>query len=595
MQVQSLRFPVSRPRRAPVAPSAPAPAPAPPRFDPRSERIEHWLRGVQENALSGLRSASSAYAGQMVGMAVGAAVSAPLAVATGNVFVFFGGAALLGCAGAYAAYRADKKRAQEPPTESKLLNGALMAGTALQAVPKFVYPSLMGANAADRTVIMEALDKLPMGSVTSVSTLRVLPGLDRANVSGMALPAFSQNQVHVDRESLHLWGNWGVELVDHEIGHCKDFENVRAGIFGAHSLMGPFGRAPFASWYAGSNRIEDFAETHAQYHAGDRAALEAANPAKFHALEHVQRPGLGEQWASRPEVRGAGREIGAAIGTVPFLRQSLELAGGLVAPLQIRRGARKLEDGFLRGDEAQKFQGKMALASGLMMLAPLGPAGALLTGVANGVLQGMVAEGKVSLAQANRVGDTAVAIAAGPLGMMGSSITAELTRSGVDVGHIGYAPGEHPSGKPSEFAGTPWVLAGASGGLFLGATVGALTGGVGGAITGMFWGPLAGGALSLGAYQLKRKPSMPTIMDLTRSDEAFLGRVIGLGAVGGIAGGFVGARVGAVAGAAVGGALLGPAGAVTGEYLGHFAGMMVGTLALARAGAFAGRKWDEAV
>lgn len=568
--------------------AAPRTAPRPLRADARSERIEHWLRDVYQGTLSGVRGASSAYAGQMVGMAVGAAVAAPLAVATGNVFVFFGGSALLGCAGAYAAYRWDRKH---PGTSrSGLLDGALLAGAGAQAVPRFVYPSLMGASAADRSVILGSLDQLPMGSVTSLSSVRVLPGLDHAQVSGMALPGFSQNSIYLDRESLHSW-NFGHELVSHEVGHCRDFENVRAGVFGAHSLHRPFGHAPFVTWYARTDMFEDFAETHAQYHAGNRAALEAATPAKFHALEQLQRPGLGEQWASRPEVREAGRQVGAALEAVPYLRQGLELAAGLVAPVQMRRGAARLEAGFLSGDASQKFQGKMALASGLMMLGGAGPLGAVLTGATSAVVGGLVADGKLSLDQANRLGNGAVAVAAGPLGMMGSGIAAELVKGGVDLSQVVDAPGQRgPSRGPREL---PWVLAGISGGLFAGATVGALTGGVGGAITGMVWGPLAGGALGLGLGLATRPPSTPGRLDLTPSDRVYLGRVIGCGAAGGVLGSVLGGRFGSLAGAAVGGAALGPAGAVTGAFVGRFAGMMLGALALGRAGAFAGRKWDE--
>lgn len=600
MRVQSAVLPraatrsVAAPARAlEVEARAPQVRLAPePQRDPRAERIEHWLRGVQEKTLWGLRSASSAYAGQMVGMAVGAALSAPLAVATGNVFVFFGGSALLGCAGAFTAYRWDRKNAEKPVAESPLLE----AGMALKAVPDFIYPSIAGATTADRAVIMETLDRLPMGSVTSVSSIGVLPGLENANVSGVALPAFSQNQIYVDRSSLHSWGNWGRELVAHEVGHARDFERTGLGVFGARSLLGPFGREPFVSWYAGSNRLEDFAETHAVYHTGDRAVLQAVNPGKFAELERLQRPGLGEEWASQPGVRNAGRELGGALETVPYLRQALELAGGLIAPLQLRRGARKLEAGFLQGDDAQKFQGKMALASGLMLLSPAGPAGALLTSATSGVLNGLVSDGKLSLAQANRIGNGAVAVASGPIGMVGSAVCAELTAGGVDFSHVAYRPGEHATGHPdaSSGDGVPWTLGGISVGLFVGATVGSFLGGVGGAFTGMLWGPLAGGAAGLAAYHLRKPPSVPGKLDLTGSDKAFLGRVIGCGAAGGVLGSLVGARLGAAAGAAVGGALLGPAGAVTGEFVGRFTGTMLGSLALGRAGAYAGRRWDEA-
>ncbi|MEW6283158.1 MAG: hypothetical protein AB1758_31395, partial [Candidatus Eremiobacterota bacterium] len=201
------------PRLRLPAPAAPRPAKAPARaprrkqvYD-RSDRITHWLRGLQERSLANLRGAAAAYAGQMVGMAVGAALFAPLSVATGNVFVFFGGSTLLGCGAALGAYRWDRRQAQRMAGHGGLPEAALGAGMVAQAVPKFAYPSLLGATAADRALVVEALDRMPMGSVTSLSTVHVVPGLDRAGVGGVAYPAFSQNLILLDRDSLH-WG-WG--------------------------------------------------------------------------------------------------------------------------------------------------------------------------------------------------------------------------------------------------------------------------------------------------------------------------------------------------------------------------------------------------
>lgn len=544
-----------------------------------------------------MRGAASAYAGQMAGMAVGAALFAPAAVATGNVFVFFGGASVLGCLGAYAGYRLDHHASQrEAPRSDRLTGAVLAAGTAIQAVPRFTYPTLLGANAADRAVIMGALDKMPMGSVTSLSHMQVLSDLTSTGASGMALPAFSQNGVLLDRESLHYWG-WGGELVAHEVGHTRDFDRVGYGVFGGHSLLGPFGKGPYITSYAGTNRLEDFAETHALYHTGQRASLEARTPAKFQAMEALHQQGLAERLSERPEVRQAGRDLGRALEAVPYLRQGLELAGALVAPVQVRRGARKLEDGFLRGDEAQKFHGKMSLASGLMVLAPAGPVGALLTTATHAVVGGLVQDGKLSLERANSIGNGAVAIAAGPLGMVGSAVMSELSAGGVSIQRAAYEPGEHPTGKPdpSRHGGVPWLLAGVSGGICAGATLGALTGGALGAVTGMFWGPMAGAALALGAYALTRPEPVPGKLDLTPDDRKFLARVIGGGALGGTLGALGGGELGRLAGAAAGGAMLGPAGAVTGGWVGRFTGMMLGSLALGRAGAWAGRKLDDAL
>ncbi|MEW6284463.1 MAG: hypothetical protein AB1758_37965, partial [Candidatus Eremiobacterota bacterium] len=323
--------------------------------------------------------------------------------------------------------------------------------------------------------------------------------------------------------------------------------------------------------------------------------LAAATPAKFHAMEELHRPGLGEAWAERPAVREAGRELGRAIESVPYLRQALELAGGLVAPVQVRRGARRLEDGFLCGDERQKFHGKMSLASGLMMLGPVGPVAALAAAAAHGVVGTMVDRQVMSLEQANRVGNVALAVSLGPLGMVGSAVGEQLEAAGVDIQRVAYAPGEHPTGKPDaeNLGGLPWLVGGASLGMCLGASLGALVGGVAGGVTGMFWGPFAGAVLGLGAYSLVRPDPQPSQLDLTSEDKRFLARVIGGGVLGGAAGSLLGGHAGQLTGAAAGGALLGPPGAVTGAWFGRALGMLAGSLALGRAGAWAGRRWAE--
>lgn len=590
MQIMNLRPSPRLPAPRPQAPPAPAAAPPPaPRSAPdRAERVGLWLRDLEARSAANLRVGSAAYAGQLVGMAIGAAIFAPLAVSTANVYVLTGGSALVGGLTCLGAYYLDKHFADSKPLQAPGLDAALGVGAALRGLPKFAYPSLVGASEAERALIYNSLDRLPMASVTSVSTMHVIDGLERTEAIGIAHPTFSQTRVLLDKGAL-AWGNdFHHELISHEVGHARDFSRG-FGPLGAYSVFGPFGKGPYITDYAQTNRMEDFAETHAHYHmsAADRAELARVTPEKFKVLDHLSQPGLSEQWADQKSVREAGKGVGRALEAAPYLRNALELAGALIAPAQIHRGAKALEAGLVNGDARQKFHGKMNLASGIMLLVPGGAAGAIAVNATHGVLSGLVAEGKLPAEQADRISSGVLATAAGPVGMVCRAIGSELGAAGVDVGRMG-APERAEAGAGGVLA----VIGGSSAGLFLGAALGGAVGGIGGAMAGSFWGSAGGAALGMAGWAAlsARQPSRATAYDLTGGDKIFLAKVIGGGVLGGAAGTALGGHLGRVAGFAVGGALLGPAGAVSGAFLGRFAGMLVGSLALARAGAWAGRR-----
>ncbi len=592
MQITSARvLPASRPVVAAPAP-APAPAAPPPvetRAPDRNERIANWIGDLQAKSVANLRVGSAAYAGQLVGMAIGAAIFAPIAISTANVYVLTGGSALVGGAACLGAYYLDKHFAGRPVHQNAVLDTALGVGAAFRALPKFAYPSLVGATGAERELIYNSLDRLPMASVTSVSTMHVVPGLENTGAIGIAHPTFSQTRVLLDRGALFYGNDFHHELISHEVGHARDFSRG-FGPLGAYSVFGPFGKGPYITEYAETNRMEDFAETHAHYHmnAASRAELAATTPAKYRVLDELSRPGLGEQWADHKGVREAGKTVGRALESAPYLRNALELAGALIAPAQIYRGSRSLEAGLASGDARQKFHGKMNVASGLFLLAPGGAVGALAVNATHGVLSGLVAEGKLEAASADRISSGVLAVSTGPIGMVCGAIGSELAASGVDLSR-----GPTVERAEAGAGGVLAVIGGSSAGLFLGAAIGGAVGGVYGAMAGSFWGSAGGAALGLAGWSLMAARGVrSSASDLTTGDKVFLAKVVGGGVLGGAAGTVLGGSLGTAAGAAVGGALLGPAGAVSGAFVGRFAGMLAGSLALARAGAWAGRKLD---
>ncbi|MBI3923923.1 MAG: hypothetical protein HY319_00095 [Armatimonadetes bacterium] len=586
-------------RRPPAAAAAQEP-----RDTTREERIVHFVRELKRESLEHLRYLAAVHMGHLVATTAGVLLFAPLAVQLGQVHVLTVGATLMGGLGALAGYGLEKRRGGLPidsralqPFQISGRDVALAAATGLGSFPRFLYPTVQGASPEQKRLILDTLDSLPMGDVTSVSGIQVIPDLDRMGVSGVAPPALSQNLILLDGESLS-YPSWARSLIVHEVGHSKDMTgsygpigaiNHRSGLFG------PFGREPFVSEYAGTNRFEDFADTHELYHA-DREFLERGFPDKFRVMDEAHRPTVEEWLVDRPAAREAGKQSAEAIGRIPYLRNGLELATALIAPFQIYQGAAQLEKAFVEGDEVGKLHGKLAVASGALLL----QGGAPLAVAASALHLGLAGYARTpeAVKKANRLADGFLALAAGPAGMMARAIGSELRRSGIDLDQARYQPGEFQGNISGGgfLKGMLATLGGAVGGAAVGSAVGAALGGVGGAALGAFYGRMAGGLLGLGTYGVLaalRRSEQDDPLALRPGDKRFLGRIVG----GALAGGAVGAVSGSLAGerlgSALGAAIAGPVGASVGSLVGGGLGLLAGSYALAAAGAALGRGRPE--
>ncbi|MBI3929572.1 MAG: hypothetical protein HY319_28785 [Armatimonadetes bacterium] len=591
--------------QTPAPPEQPAPQDPKDSLDStREERIVHFLRDAKQSTLQHMRSMASAYAGELIGAAIGAVVFSPVAIRAGSMYVMTGGAALLGGAGALAGYylqnAREKKFDASRPNQLGGLDVAIAAGSAVQSLPKFLYPTIGGATAAERAVIERALDSIPLSGVTSVSTIDVAKGLEAQGIAGVAHPIFSQSRIMLDRDQMALPG-WNEEVVIHEVGHAFDFTRGFGPIGSISQRGGGFGSAPHVSDYAETNRMEDFAESYLEFHRR-QDHLRSVAPEKLEALEAAQQQGVVDELMDRPAVREAGKNISATIGRVPYLRTGLELAGALLSPLQVNRGSRQLEEGLVAGDPVKNFEGKMNLASGVLLFFPGMAPLALATNVGHLALSHQVARGNVSIEQANSVADKVLAVATGPIGMIGAAAGTELEAAGISLSKASYAPGEAEKEGVKVggnfLRGLLTTVGGMVAGAVAGSAIGHALGGTTGAVTGILWGRLAGGALGLGAYGLwqaaaaRGKGTDPNPLDLTREDKIFLAKVGGGAIVGGLTGAFLGAYGGRAVGSAIGAALGGPAGAVTGQTIGSTLGMLVGSGGLGKAGAYLGRKLD---
>jgi hypothetical protein len=561
------------------------------------DRIAHFMRGVTQESLQHLRYLSAANAFQKVGSTVGSLALTPLAIkVASNNAPLIGGLAIGGtiAAGAIGAavgyawlYRRDGKEDDNKLKEfSKVTDTALTVGTALQSLPKFVYPSIVGGTDAQVETIYNALDKLPLHQATASSTMQIVPGLIGTGISGMSQPGDSH--VHILLDESYIDSKWSAEnLVMHEQAHAVDYSGG-FGLLGAHNWKAGFGKEPFVSGYASSNRYEDFAESFEAYQQ-DPESFRQNFPAKAAAIEEISHADPLSAAADQPGVRKAGRNIGATLGKVPYLRTGLELAGSLVAPIQAHRGASKLIEGLETGNKAQQLDGKLNLATGLFLSIPGARPFALGSGIAGNAIRLTSREdNEEHMDEANKWANRVLSVSAGPVGMAVGAIVGEMQANGLKIDESkGFTADGWQSSRPGKGAmlkGTLATVGGTVGGALLGAAIGGAISGSPGAFLGALWGQVAGGMTGLAGYSVHRtlknsKEDDP--MALTGSDKRFLGRTLGGAVVGAGAGTVAGAIGGRAVGELLGNAVGSPS---TASFLGSVGGWL-GGLSLAYGGA----------
>lgn len=567
----------------------------------QAARISGFVQRTKEKGANQIRGLAGLMAGQLTGMVVGSLAFAPLAFHYGNLYIATGGAAVTGGAlallGNYLAGR--EVSSSENNTLANLGAGV---GALANSLPKFAYPTLANATAAEKAVIYGALDTLPLSGVTSAPTIDVVTGLEKAGASGLATPLFSQSRIFLDRDQMSLGANWAQEVTVHEIGHTYDFTKGVGPVGTRNFWGGGFGKAPFVSDYAGTNRMEDYAEAYAHYHRSPDELLAKA-PAKFEAIAQSQQPGLLDQALDRPSVRDAGRKVGTAFERAPYLRNLIALGTSLVSPFQIYRGATNIELGLKNGDDKAKFDGKMQLASGAALLTGMAPLG-LAIGVGHAITGKLLAEGSITQAQADKVADTTLAVSTGPIGFAANSIEHELEKAGLlkQQGQVKmFAPAPRAKSERSWALGggfaagaiaggvlTPWLVGGGTASMVASVAAGSWLGGMAGAALGLGVNYLAGEEESPRAFGLMAQQDTDK---LTGDDKKLLAKLVAPTVVGGVGGAVLGGMAGNAVGQALGSAVAGAAGGVTGAAVGQYLGVLGGSLALAKGGSKLGAAW----
>lgn len=571
----------------------------------QARRISKFVRESKENGARNLRGVMGMMAGQLTGMTVGSLIFAPLAFHYGNLYIATGGAALTGAALAFVGHKLASREVHPGTANSAWTNAGVAVAGLANSLPKFAYPTLAGANAFEKSAVYGALDTLPLSGVTSVPTINVVRGLEQAGASGLATPLFSHSRIFLDRDEMALGREWAQEVTTHEVGHTFDFSKGVGPILNRSQRGGGFGKAPFISDYANTNRMEDYAESYANFHRNPQELLRTA-PRKYAAVAASQQPGLVDQALDRPSVRDAGRRVGTAFESAPWLRNALALGSALVSPFQIYRGATNLERGLKFDDKKALFDGKMQLASGsALFLSGTAPLGLALT-VGHIVAGKMLADGTLTPEQANAFADKSLAVSTGPVGFVASSIENELDKAGllkekgtIEIFNSKKRNNSFDTGTGVSVAGG-FALGAAAGGLLTPLLVGGSAASLISSAAGGTWvAGLAGAALGFGAHlvanKIKAKPQPFGLLSpddkLTKADKKLLTKLAAPTIVAGVGGAVLGGMAGDYLGSALGSAVAGAAGGVTGAAVGRYLGIMGGSFALVKGGAKLGAAW----
>jgi hypothetical protein len=297
-----------------------------------------------------------------------------------------------------------------------------------------------------------------------------------------------------------------------------------------------------------------------------------------------------------PKFREAGKNLGETLGAVPLLRTGLELAGSLISPIMLRKGAMELQEGLDSGDPARKLQGKMNLSTGFLLGVP--GAGPLALGavVAHQALIRNAGTDTKKLEAASKLANGVVALATGPFGMTALAVGGELKKSGIDVSKIDFTKksDEHQVGAGKMLKGLLATVGGAVGGSIAGVSLGVALSGPNGAAMGAVWGRIAGGLLGLSAYgayeAFKDEGEQSSPYDLNKGDKVFLAKIAGGAGVEALGGTVLGSLGGQAVGGVLGRVVAGETGGVVGSWVGGAAGTVVGAYEAGRLGAYLGHK-----
>lgn len=355
-------------------------------------------------------------------------------------------------------YRLPKK-GQQPPEQPEQPKGPgplkksldfsaqrlLDLGYATSAVPKFIYPTVVGTPEQE-AMTWDVLNKLPMHEAVRPVSIETLPSFKEGpNLLGVNRVAIGRIHINAGGYDMEYAGQFK-ETVTHEVGHSSDY---KSGIFSMltrqhGSAHAPFGQPGFVSEYSETQPAEDFAESFKVHHTRPEE-LQAVNPAKAEVMRKIDQPGYLQKLVDQPAYRETGKYIAKGFHSLPIARSGLELARQVtVANLAVFGGSEAIQ-GIAGGDWDRAATGLLNAGAGASLaMAPnvpwLGVAATAALGANRGLKlaqeQGATAAQKAAAGAAGAIGGTVGGFVA-PLAL----VQAGYSLAGPVGGAVGFAVG----------------------------------------------------------------------------------------------------------------------------------------------------------
>lgn len=267
---------------------------------------------------------------------------------------------------------------------------ALDIGYTLSALPKFIYPTVVGTPQQE-AMTWAALNNLPMHEAVRPISIETLPSFKEGpNLLGVNRVALGTIRINAGGYTMENPADFQY-TVTHEVGHSNDYKSGMFSLLTRQhpSASAPFGQPGFVSDYSQTQPSEDFAESFAEHHTNPHH-LDAVSPEKAEVLKKMDQPSFLEKLVDRPAYRETGKYIAQGFHSLPIARAGLELARQVtVANLAIVGGAETIQ-GVVSGDWDRAANGLLTSAAGASMaMAPtvpwLGVAATASLGAARGL------------------------------------------------------------------------------------------------------------------------------------------------------------------------------------------------------------------
>lgn len=245
----------------------------------------------------------------------------------------------------------------------------------IRALPNIVYPTIYGANGAEKATILKTLDSLPFHQASGVRSIRVVDQIPTSKenwvVHGRANDLDVSNRIRLSRSSLNTPEKMSRTLT-HEVGHTVDYESQKLKLFGGRSTSEPFGEGPHVTEYAKTNNREDFAESYEEYFA-DPDNLKEQAPEKYEAVKEMAEPNFLERLVDREEFRETGKYMSEAFGESEASRHVAQGAYFAGAALQAVHGVSQWARSAESGDSLGHASGILNTATGLAFVSGISP------------------------------------------------------------------------------------------------------------------------------------------------------------------------------------------------------------------------------